>query len=75
MARNFRELEARMSPESRARSQVLYEKHRAEMPLVQLREAQEMTQVHLAKILGVNLAQCRSWSGARICMRARCRVS
>jgi predicted XRE-type DNA-binding protein len=56
MARNFRELEAKMSPESRACSRVLYEKYRAEMPMHLLREAREMTQVHLAKVLGVNQA-------------------
>jgi DNA-binding XRE family transcriptional regulator len=56
MARNFRELEAKMSPESLERSHVRYEQHRAEMPMHLLREAREMTQVHLAKILGVNQA-------------------
>jgi hypothetical protein len=56
MARNFRELEAKMSQESRERSSVLAEKYLAEMPLHLLREAREMTQVHLAKILGVNQA-------------------
>jgi DNA-binding Xre family transcriptional regulator len=56
MARNFRELEAKMSPESRARSDAKAKKMLAEMPLDKLREAREMTQVHLAKILGVNQA-------------------
>jgi hypothetical protein len=56
MARNFRELETKMSPESRGRSRALYEKYRAEMPSHLLREAREMTQVHLAKVLGVNQA-------------------
>jgi DNA-binding XRE family transcriptional regulator len=56
MARNFRELEAKMSPASRKRSRALAEKYRAEMPLDELREARAMTQVHLAKILGVNQA-------------------
>jgi DNA-binding transcriptional regulator YiaG len=56
MARNFRELEARMSPEALDRARVLAEKYRAEMPMHLLREAREMTQVHLAKILGVNQA-------------------
>jgi transcriptional regulator with XRE-family HTH domain len=56
MARNFRELEAKMSPKSLERSRVLAEKYRAEMRLHLLREAREMTQVHLAKILGVNQA-------------------
>jgi hypothetical protein len=45
MAKNFRELRAKMSPESRERSRVLYEKYRAEMPMHSLREAREVTQV------------------------------
>jgi predicted transcriptional regulator len=45
-----------MSPESRERSRVLAEKYRVEMPVHLLTEAREMTQVHLAKILGVNQA-------------------
>ena len=56
MARNFRELEAKMSPESRARSDAKAQKMIAEMALDELREAREMTQAHLAKILGVNQA-------------------
>ncbi|MGA7944785.1 MAG: XRE family transcriptional regulator [Candidatus Sulfotelmatobacter sp.] len=56
MARNLRELEAKMSPESRARSDAKTQKMIAEMALDELREAREMTQVHLAKILGVNQA-------------------
>ena len=56
MPGNFRELRAKMSPESRERSRLLTEKYRAEMPVHRLREARGMTQVHLAKILGVNQA-------------------
>jgi DNA-binding XRE family transcriptional regulator len=56
MAKNFRELEAKMSPESRARAEAKAKKMLAEMPLDELREARAMTQVHLAKILGVNQA-------------------
>jgi DNA-binding XRE family transcriptional regulator len=56
MARNFRELEAKMSPGSRARSDARAQKMIADMALDELREAREMTQVHLAKILGVNQA-------------------
>jgi predicted XRE-type DNA-binding protein len=56
MPKNFNTLRERMSPAGRERSRVLAEKYRAEMPLVELREAREMTQVHLAKILGVNQA-------------------
>jgi DNA-binding Xre family transcriptional regulator len=56
MPRNFRELEAKMSPEARARAEAKAKKMLAEMPLDELREARSMTQVHLAKILGVNQA-------------------
>lgn len=56
MPKNFRELEAKMSPESRARAEAKAKKMLAEMPLDELREARAMTQAHLAKILGVNQA-------------------
>ncbi|MFZ0801085.1 MAG: XRE family transcriptional regulator [Terriglobales bacterium] len=56
MARNFNTLRARMSSESRERSRALAAKYRTEMPLNELREAREMTQVHLARILKVNQA-------------------
>ncbi len=56
MARNFRELEARMSPESRARSDAQTKKMIAEMALDELREARELTQQHLANLLGINQA-------------------
>jgi DNA-binding transcriptional regulator YiaG len=56
MAKNFKELREKMSPESRERSRLLAAKYRAEMPLDELREAREMTQVHLARILKVNQA-------------------
>jgi len=56
MAKNFRTLREKMSPESRERSRVLAAKYRAGMPLDELRAAREMTQVHLARILKVNQA-------------------
>jgi len=56
MARNFRELEARMSPGSRARSDAKTKKMIAEMALDELREARELTQQHLANLLGINQA-------------------
>src|ERR1035441_10110467 len=56
MPKNFNTLREKMSPAAQARSRELAEKYRAEMPLDELREAREMTQVHLAKILGVNQA-------------------
>jgi DNA-binding transcriptional regulator YiaG len=56
MAKNFRILREKMSSESKERSRALATKYRAEMPLDELREAREMTQVHLARILKVNQA-------------------
>ena len=56
MAKNFKTLREKMSPESRERSRVLAAKYRAEMPLSELREAREITQVHLAELLKVNQA-------------------
>src|SRR5579863_10717292 len=56
MAKNFNVLREKMSAESRERSRALSAKYRAEMPLDELREAREMTQVHLARILKVNQA-------------------
>jgi DNA-binding XRE family transcriptional regulator len=56
MPKNFNTLREKMSPAARERSRALAEKYRAEMPLDELREARAMTQVHLAKILGVNQA-------------------
>jgi DNA-binding XRE family transcriptional regulator len=56
MPKNFNVLRAKRSPEAQARSRALAEKYRAEMPLDELREAREMTQMHLAKILKVNQA-------------------
>jgi DNA-binding XRE family transcriptional regulator len=56
MAKNFKELQKKMSPESRARSQAKAEKMIREMALDELRAARELTQEHLAKVLGVNQA-------------------
>src|SRR5580698_5025920 len=56
MAKNFSTLRVKMSAGSRERSSALAAKYRAEMPLDELREAREMTQVHLARILRVNQA-------------------
>ncbi|HEV3038127.1 MAG TPA: XRE family transcriptional regulator [Candidatus Angelobacter sp.] len=56
MTRNFRELEAKMRPESRERA---YQKAKTmirEMPLEELRAARAMTQEQLAKILNTNQA-------------------
>ena len=56
MARNFRELEAKMSPERLARNKARVEQMIAEMPLDELRAARELTQQHLAEILNVGQA-------------------
>ena len=54
MARNFKELQAKMSPEQKAQADVRYKKLLADMPLAELREARQMTQTALAEILDVN---------------------
>ena len=56
MAKNFKNLREKMSPKSRERAREFEKKYRPEMALDELREAREMTQQHLAKILGVNQA-------------------
>lgn len=56
MAKKFAELESRMSPESRERSDAIFRKMVAEMPLQELRQALELSQVQLAKTLQVNQA-------------------
>src|SRR3989304_5664447 len=55
-ARPYSDLRAKMSPESRARAQRRAKKMLAEMPLHELRHAHEMSQKHLAEILGINQA-------------------
>jgi len=56
MAKKFAELQARMSPESRADAEQLLQQHLKEMPLHELRKAQELSQETLAKALHVNQA-------------------
>lgn len=51
MARNFKELEAQMSPERRARVAARVKEELAQMPLHQVRNAQQMTQTRLAELL------------------------
>jgi predicted XRE-type DNA-binding protein len=53
MARNFNELRERMSPDRRASNQARAKAAIAAMPMEQLREAREMTQVQLSEILHV----------------------
>ena len=56
MAKNFRELEAKMSPGARARSDAKTQKMIEEMALNELRQAMGITQERLAKALRNNEA-------------------
>ncbi|MBP5957870.1 hypothetical protein PS718_03549 [Pseudomonas fluorescens] len=56
MAKKFAELEARMTPEARARADSIYEQHIKEMPLNELRQAKALSQATLAETLHVNQA-------------------
>lgn len=56
MAKNFKLLQARMSPEARVRSQAKAEAMIREMPLAELRAALDLTQEALAKRLRVRQA-------------------
>jgi transcriptional regulator with XRE-family HTH domain len=56
MAKNFSVLRKKMSSAAQERAHRLAKKYRAEMALDELRAAREMTQQHLARILGVNQA-------------------
>jgi DNA-binding transcriptional regulator YiaG len=53
MAKNFKDLQAKMSQESRARSEAKAERLIQEMALDELRAARALTQEHLSTILGV----------------------
>lgn len=53
MAKNFKELQAKMSPESRARSREKARRMVRDMALNELREARQLTQQQLAEQLGV----------------------
>lgn len=53
MARNFKELQDKMSPASRARSEARAQAMLKELPLAELREAQHLTQAELAKRLNI----------------------
>jgi transcriptional regulator with XRE-family HTH domain len=56
MTKSFRTLEQKMSPAARARSEHKARKLIAEMALHELRAARQLTQEHLAKVLGVKQA-------------------
>jgi DNA-binding transcriptional regulator YiaG len=51
--RNFKELEAKMSPQARATARALAKQDLEQMPLENLREARRLTQEQLAKTLDV----------------------
>jgi hypothetical protein len=53
MAKSFKDLQAKMSPASRARSEARAERLIQEMALDELRAARALTQEHLSTILGV----------------------
>lgn len=53
MAKKFAELEVKMSPASRERSDALYRELLAEMPLHELRRARGLSQKSLAEVLHV----------------------
>jgi transcriptional regulator with XRE-family HTH domain len=54
--KNFNSLRTKMSPAAQERSRRLAANYRSGMALDELRQARDMTQVHLAKILKVNQA-------------------
>ena len=56
MAKSFKALERKISPEARARSEEKAKRLIAEMPLQELRAARKLTQEELAKTLNVNQA-------------------
>jgi len=56
MARKFAELEARMAPESRARSDMVFQELAAEMPMHELRQAKALSQAAVAKRLQITQA-------------------
>jgi transcriptional regulator with XRE-family HTH domain len=53
MAKNIKDLQAKMSPESRVRSEAKAERLIQEMALDELRAARALTQKHLSTLLGV----------------------
>lgn len=54
MAKNFKLLQAKMTPESRARSEAKAQEMIREMALDELREALDLTQTQLAAVLKVS---------------------
>ena len=56
MAKNFRELRAKMSPAAQARSAARAEATLVEMQLQELRKSRDVTQVDLAKVMKIEQA-------------------
>lgn len=56
MAKKFAELKARMTPEAHADAEQIFQQHVKEMPLHELRKAQQLSQASLAKVLNINQA-------------------
>jgi len=56
MAKSYRNLRAKMSPEARAKAKKKAKKMVEEIPLYKLRRAREISQKHLAKLLHVSQA-------------------
>lgn len=56
MAKKFSELQARMTPQARADAERILQQHLKEMPLHELRKAQQMSQDTLAMALNINQA-------------------
>jgi transcriptional regulator with XRE-family HTH domain len=56
VAKNFHELRKKMAPEAQEKARTLAEKYIEEMPLDELRAARQMTQEHLARLLGTKQA-------------------
>lgn len=54
MARNFNELRNKMSPQARARSEAAARETIQALPLAELRDAQNITQVELARRLNID---------------------
>ena len=56
MAKKFAELRAKMTPERRAKNAAATRRMIAELPLQELRNAREFTQVQIARAMGVTQA-------------------
>jgi len=75
MARKFRELEAKMSPEALRASDAAYRCLKGAMALEELRDALRMTQKELATALKWTSPPFPSWNTGPTCTSARCNVA